>query len=78
MKRLVHIFSTLANNDSASQAAGDYSIEHAKQIKDWPALETVVDAKVEEQGKFVAWWHGNIRSQGDARKKAAHSAFFLF
>ena len=28
------------------QAALDFSIEEAKRIKDWPALETAVDAKI--------------------------------
>lgn len=50
-------------------AAIDYSIEEAKRLRDWPALEAAVDAKIEEQVRFVAWWKGNIRSQGEARKK---------
>ena len=32
----------------------------AKRVKDWAALEEAVDAKIEEQRKFVAWWGGNV------------------
>ena len=42
------------------QAALDYGIEEAKQIKDWPALEHAVDLKIEEQRHFVAWWRANV------------------
>jgi hypothetical protein len=41
-------------------AAIDYGIKEAKRIKDWPALEEAVDAKIEEQINFVAWWKGNV------------------
>jgi hypothetical protein len=45
-------------------AALDYGIEHAKRIKDWPALETAVDAKIGEQHKFVTWWEVAVREGG--------------
>lgn len=47
------------------QAALDFSIEEAKRIKDWPALETAVDAKIVEQVKFVVWWDANVRGAGN-------------
>jgi hypothetical protein len=46
-------------------AALDYGIEEAARIKDWPALEGAVDAKIEEQRKFVAWWQGHVRGAGN-------------
>jgi hypothetical protein len=46
------------------QAAVNYTIEHAKRIKDWPALEKAVDLKIDEQQKFIAWREANIRSDG--------------
>lgn len=46
------------------QAALDYSIEHAKRIKDWPALEKAIDAKIDEQRKFIGWRKAHIRSDG--------------
>lgn len=46
------------------QAALDYSIEHAKRIKDWPKLEAAVDAKLDECLKFVAWWKANVSDKG--------------
>jgi phage N-6-adenine-methyltransferase len=49
-------------------AAFDYSIEEAKRIKDWPALEDAVDAKIEEQCKFVAWWNGAVGGRGGYKK----------
>lgn len=45
-------------------AAIDYGIEEAKRIKDWPALEEAVDLKIDEQRKFVAWWHLSVRRKG--------------
>jgi phage N-6-adenine-methyltransferase len=41
-------------------AALDYGIEEAKRIKDWPALEDAIDAKIGEQRDFVTWWKGNV------------------
>lgn len=58
-------------------AALDYSIEHAQRIRDWPKLEEAVDVKIEEQRRFVAWWKGNIRSQGEVRKKENRDPGFL-
>lgn len=47
-----------------SQAALNFSIEEARRIKDWPALEAAVDAKIIEQVKFVAWWDANVTDRG--------------
>ena len=51
-------------------AALDYSIEEAKRIKDWPKLEEAVDAKIEEQRKFVVWWKANIQPAIRPTKKS--------
>jgi phage N-6-adenine-methyltransferase len=61
-------------------AAADYTIEHAKRIKDWPKLEEAVDLKIGEQRKFVAWWGANVGVlKGGDRKskksKAMNTAF---
>ena len=46
-------------------AALDYGVEEAKRIKkDWPALEQAIDAKIEEQTKFVAWWKAAVGEPG--------------
>jgi hypothetical protein len=49
------------------QAALDYSIEEAKRIRAWPALEAAVDSKIGEQRKFVAWWKARVTGQGTRR-----------
>lgn len=38
----------------------DAIIQLAKKVKDWPLLEKAVDAKIEEQAQFVAWWDGAV------------------
>lgn len=43
----------------------DAVIEHAKRVKDWPLLERAIDAKIEEQGEFVAWWKAEVRGKGE-------------
>jgi len=48
-------------------AALDFGIEEAKRIKDWPALEEAVDAKIAEQHKFIAWWKATV-SVGESRR----------
>lgn len=48
-------------------AALNYGIEEAKRLKDWPMLEQAVDAKIEEQRKFVAWWKGSVGGNPDGR-----------
>jgi hypothetical protein len=52
-------------------AALDYGIEEAK--RDWPTLIEAVDAKVEEQKKFVAWWKGAVQRAGGDRQTQKHS-----
>jgi ParB family chromosome partitioning protein len=53
---------------SLNQAAIDYTIEEAKRIKEWPALEKAIDAKITEQIKFVAWWKVNVSRPGGDRQ----------
>jgi phage N-6-adenine-methyltransferase len=50
-------------------AALDYGIEEAKRLKDWPALEQAVHAKIDEQIKFVAWWDANIAHGGGSKNR---------
>jgi hypothetical protein len=51
-------------------AALDYGIEEAKRLKDWPALEDAIDAKIGEQRDFVGWWSGKVSvSHGAGRGK---------
>ena len=52
-------------------AKSDAIIRLAKQLKDWPLLETAVDAKIEEQAQFVVWWDANVsaRKGGDRKSK---------
>lgn len=39
-----------------------FTIEEAKRIRDWPALEQAVELKIEEEIKFVNWWTTTVRS----------------
>jgi hypothetical protein len=39
-------------------------IEYAKNIKDWPLLMQAVEAKLEEQRKFVRWWDEKVARKG--------------
>jgi ParB family chromosome partitioning protein len=52
-------------------AALEYGIEHAKRIKDWPAAERAVEAKIEEQLMFVAWWEANVTRTGPRKLNRA-------
>lgn len=45
-------------------AAADFTIKEAKRIKDWGALEKAIDAKIDEQRQFVAWWKVSVTGQG--------------
>jgi phage N-6-adenine-methyltransferase len=56
------------------QATLDYRIEEAKKIQEWPKLEEAVDIKIDEQIKFVAWWHANVRKAGQPRKELTGTA----
>jgi phage N-6-adenine-methyltransferase len=51
------------------QAQADAIIEYARRIRDWPLLEQAVEAKIEEQAEFVAWWdeHVGINHGGDRK-----------
>src|SRR4051812_17557322 len=44
-------------------AALDYGIKEAKRLKEWPLLEQAVDAKIEEQQRFAAWWVGSVTAR---------------
>jgi hypothetical protein len=51
-------------------AQTDAVIEYAKRVKDWPALEVAVDAKIEEQREFVRGGMGaceEVRTRGRGR-----------
>jgi hypothetical protein len=52
------------NRHRLKVAALDFTIEEARRIKDWPALEEAVDAKIAQQVGFVAWWKANVTGQG--------------
>jgi DNA N-6-adenine-methyltransferase (Dam) len=50
-------------------AALNYGIEEARRIRDWPKLEQAVDAKVEEQRKFYAWWQAGVAHGGGSKNR---------
>lgn len=55
-------------------AALDYSIEHAKRIKDWPALEEAVNQKIAELKAFLVWWGASVARAGGDRQTGKHSS----
>ena len=55
----------------------DFTIEEAKRIRDWPALEKAVEQKIEEEYKFVAWWTANVRGKGQPKKNGNSSVTIL-
>src|SRR6516165_10204415 len=60
------------------QAACDYGIAEAKRIRDWPALEEAVDAKIAEQIQFIAWWYANVTvNHGGNRQKQVSGTRYL-
>ena len=60
------------------QAACDYGIAEAKRIRDWPALEQAVDAKIAEQTQFIAWWYANVTvNHGGNRQKQVSGTRYL-
>jgi hypothetical protein len=60
-----------------NQAVFDYTIAHAKRIKDWPALEKAIDIKIDEQGKFIGWRKAHIRGVGQPAKNGNRSVTVL-
>jgi hypothetical protein len=46
-------------------AKADAVIEYAQKIKDWPLLMEAVEAKLEDQRKFVRWWDETVRRAGN-------------
>ncbi len=47
----------------------DAVIDYAKKVKDWPALETAVKQKLEDQAEFVRWWGETVTpNKGGDRK----------
>jgi hypothetical protein len=55
-------------------AALDYSIKEAKRIRNWEALEQAVDAKIEEQRKFIVWWDAQVQKAGGDRQSEVSKA----
>jgi phage N-6-adenine-methyltransferase len=53
-------------------AQADAVIEYATTIKDWPLLMQAVEAKIEEQAKFVAWWDRAVTPREKLGKRANH------
>ena len=33
-------------------------------MRDWPLLDEAIDAKLDQQGRFVAWWGQAVRPAG--------------
>jgi len=60
-----------------NDAAIDFGIKEAKRFKDWPALESAVDIKIEQSHKFVAWWDGTVRGTGQPKKNGFRSETIL-
>jgi hypothetical protein len=56
-------------------AAINYGIEEAKRIKNWPALETAVDQKIDEQRQFIGWWDASVRDKGERGKSPGTRLF---
>jgi len=50
-----------------------YGIEEAKRLKDWPTLLDAVDAKINEQTKFFAWWNGAVVHGGGSKNRVRGS-----
>lgn len=49
-------------------AKADALIDLATKVKDWPLLETAIDAKLDEQAEFCTWWkHGPTKRHGAGR-----------
>lgn len=57
-----------------------FTIEEAKRIRDWPALEQAVNQKIEEEIKFVNWWTVNVtpsrnNASGKRRSNRSETSF---
>jgi hypothetical protein len=50
----VTVFNPTETTDKLAQLDGN--ILTLRKLKDWPALEAAVDAKIAEQTSFVTWW----------------------
>jgi len=57
------------NSMQENRAKLNAIIDYAKAVKDWPLLEQAVDAKIEEQEKFVEWWDKQVQKAGRKWKK---------
>ena len=44
-------------------AKTDAVIDFAKKVRDWPALEAAIDAKLEDQTEFVRWWGETVTAR---------------
>lgn len=51
----------------STQAKLDALIAYAAEVKDWPLLEEAIDAKLDQQSKFCAWWEQTVRRKGGER-----------
>ena len=58
-------------------AKADALIELASKVKDWPLLETAIDAKLDEQAEFCGWWNATITLKGKPEKSGAVRGLFL-
>jgi len=55
-----------------SQAKLDALIAYASEVKDWPLLDDAIDAKLDQQSRFVGWWDTTITpGQGPGRGKTS-------
>jgi phage N-6-adenine-methyltransferase len=59
------------------QAKLDAIIEFAGKLHDWPLLAEAIDAKVDEQQRFVGWWDSpeGVREKGQRANSAARGHF---
>lgn len=55
------------------QAQIDAIIELAKKTKNWDALESAVEMKIEEQQEFVRWWDERVYNKDSGRPKVSVS-----
>ena len=59
---------------TAHHARVDAVIDYAKKMRDWPTLETAIDAKMEDQTEFVRWW-GEIVLPANRPKTSAEQRY---
>lgn len=62
------IHRSLPQEIRATQAKASVIIDFAAKVKDWPLLEDAIDAKIEDQAAFVAWWDQTVRRPGGDKR----------